>query len=1337
MTLEDLHWEQITYPRFGDKVASEIPEWARDPEWPIRYTHYADALLLAAEARQSINTDGPDSREARDLLERLGDPSRGVWRGLDTSSRELWQQGEFLLFEVFDSVLERLVNECAGPWVAADFPILAWYLLFQARSRQARQRVYEEQMGAACTEDINTWIRATAWPDGLRELERSLWTDTATLPSLSPDSVPALRRLTEYIDQRLADEVPTEPPFDFAAPFAGLLPPDLAQVLHARTENLRRSAQSLRDRGEHLRGIDADGFTELWRQGLPVLQRRLRFRESMLLIGPTTTGKTDFSRIAAAHVIWNRRKVIVLLPTKALVSQAAEEWTAFFSAAESSKDWKILEASRDHPYNDEDIIRGDYDIVLAIPEKLAAYLAGGLRVLDQCGLLVVDELQTLSQPQRGANIESLITIVKAQHPEVPIIGLSATLTDDSSRTIRAWLGVGDSPEEGFVATRERPVVLDRLASEPSAWMQRSPDNEVTEGAWESPLSSAEIKELLKSSGVTKAAHRDAVALATALLQRQDSIDEAKSVIVFVGSRRAAELLTEGLQALLDNIGLGETASWRSPHYGRFGRSVMSEEEARVRDAEFLALPNLPATEDVREGLSTGVMYHNARLDPAHRRIIEHAFQDKIIRVLVATATLAVGVNLPADFVIVADVTEGTSEFEGNAAVERLLDPHDIAQRFGRCGRLGMSTHGEAFVLVQRGGNNERPLRLTREQRDFFVARKTSHDALPEVDLQRLIRQELSSLETVFAYFVMSEDSGEPVTSNLNDKSFARLLLQDMSRGAPALSREEIESRLLRTYEVSLLREQGNPCPNAFDLIDILDTNQLIGPAPEDHTRFKVTGLGRTVALSNVPVTNARGIREVAEAALLGAGPLTVLTIAAQAEYVRELTWLGLPHEQNPDLLARIRYNVWRLVRAFGSAERIERDAFKAPEFLDAVPELNGSLIGSGQAAQAVAGRLDLGVERLSDTYVVAHLRACIAWLWQRGLPMIQIISVVEDNTEATLKGRSRRIDAYPADVRDLGERVSYVLNAAAEVLRVSPGNNRQYVMLKNLAESLQSGVPYQLAPMLRLKRPRIHRERLVQLLDMRDEELDYDDLASVLATLSTPRADRSAQQKRAHANIGFTQEETREILAGLSRSPLRVGGRALPPGIRDERTPSRHEVGGGVTYARVADDMARNRSLKDKVERLAYLLEDFGLVVRHSGQAVNGAMEVTLGHGEDEHAVTLVVLEKELDGEVLSPYRDRDCCLVLLNGLTRGAEVALRAPHLALLSAMTISVFIAGLAKIDAGWRKNYFGEDPDAELGRRVLLFLRAVSGYVNASDISLAEVAAGLPAPPPLFAS
>lgn len=84
-----------------------------------------------------------------------------------------------------------------------------------------------------------------------------------------------------------------------------------------------------------------------------------------------------------------------------------------------------------------------------------------------------------------------------------------------------------------------------------------------------------------------------------------------------------------------------------------------------------------------------VEFHNADLDKNERIRLEKAFREGNLRILIATSTLAYGLNLPARRVIVADVRRGYED----------VPIMDIKQMVGRAGRVGLDPKGDAYILI--------------------------------------------------------------------------------------------------------------------------------------------------------------------------------------------------------------------------------------------------------------------------------------------------------------------------------------------------------------------------------------------------------------------------------------------------------------------------------------------------------------------------------------------------------------------------------------------------------------------------------------------------------------
>ncbi|VEL12882.1 unnamed protein product [Protopolystoma xenopodis] len=99
---------------------------------------------------------------------------------------------------------------------------------------------------------------------------------------------------------------------------------------------------------------------------------------------------------------------------------------------------------------------------------------------------------------------------------------------------------------------------------------------------------------------------------------------------------------------------------------------------------------------LRLTLPFGIGLHHAGLKDADRRIVEELFVNQKIQILIATSTLAWGVNFPAHFVIV----KGTEYYDGQT--RRYIDYPitDVLQMMGRAGRPQFDDHGKALIMVQ-------------------------------------------------------------------------------------------------------------------------------------------------------------------------------------------------------------------------------------------------------------------------------------------------------------------------------------------------------------------------------------------------------------------------------------------------------------------------------------------------------------------------------------------------------------------------------------------------------------------------------------------------------------
>ncbi len=401
---------------------------------------------------------------------------------------------------------------------------------------------------------------------------------------------------------------------------------------------------------------DLDGPPELiaaWSRELqeltPVQEQAVRAGvlagdSNLLIVAPTTSGKSLIGEMAATKAAFGgRRHAILAVPMVSLADEhylrMRERYRDVLNVVISTGDWTEF---------DDHIRTGSFDLAVVTYEKLAILLGQAPGLLERCGCVVVDEAQMIADQQRGARLELLITRLLV-HPARPrMVALSASL--DELNQLDGWL------QAQAVVASERPVPLELAvcsARSGVAWVLRDGGERVAvqlgEGA------------------------QDPEDLAVGLILRY--IDEGKQVIVFraqVGdTERMADVLSRSLPAIGMDQQLGDALA------------LLEDPEAPRR---------------FRHLLAAGVGFHNGDLAADERRLMEEAFRSRKLYVLIATTTLAMGVNMPADVVILADHRRVTSGTSGWVNVD--IPVAEYRNAAGRAGRLGLKQAGLAVLIAE-------------------------------------------------------------------------------------------------------------------------------------------------------------------------------------------------------------------------------------------------------------------------------------------------------------------------------------------------------------------------------------------------------------------------------------------------------------------------------------------------------------------------------------------------------------------------------------------------------------------------------------------------------------
>ncbi|SMN21670.1 similar to Saccharomyces cerevisiae YER172C BRR2 RNA-dependent ATPase RNA helicase (DEIH box) [Maudiozyma saulgeensis] len=374
---------------------------------------------------------------------------------------------------------------------------------------------------------------------------------------------------------------------------------------------------------------------------------------NILLCAPTGAGKTNVAMLTVLRTLTNyynestdtfklnKFKIVYIAPLKALVQEQVRE----FRRRLSPYGIKVSELTGDSRLTRQEI--ENTQILVATPEKwdIVTRKASDNWYTDFVKLLIIDEIHLLHD-ERGPVLESIVarTLRSNDYVDKPrIIGLSATLPNYTD--VAAFLRV---PKEGifYFDASYRPCPLSQQ------------------------FCGIKVESSLKKINAMNFACYEKVL---------ESLKEGNQVIVFVHSRK--ETGRTGDYLIKKFIETESTEKLISSEAG--SKEILNSESSNILD------PNL------KKLVTYGIGIHHAGLSREDRSTSEDMFADGLLKVLVSTATLAWGVNLPAHTVII----KGTDIYSPEQGNWVRLSPQDILQMLGRAGRPRYDTHGDGIIIT--------------------------------------------------------------------------------------------------------------------------------------------------------------------------------------------------------------------------------------------------------------------------------------------------------------------------------------------------------------------------------------------------------------------------------------------------------------------------------------------------------------------------------------------------------------------------------------------------------------------------------------------------------------
>ena len=388
--------------------------------------------------------------------------------------------------------------------------------------------------------------------------------------------------------------------------------------------------------------LELMGYSELYPTQELALSKGVVEGKNLLIATPTASGKTLTAMMAGIAVLERGLKVVYLTPLRALATEKYHDFKLLEKYPLNGRQIKVRIASGDYSSQGKGL--SDADIIVATNEKMDSLLRQRIDWLPSVGLFISDEFHLLSDRERGPTLEMLLTKIRKKYSEAQILALSATVANASE--LADWLGCE------LVESSWRPTKL-------------------VEGIFEDGLTTMNDGSKFTIDTFTKATAPIDVAI--------DCIVKGGQSLIFAETRRRC-------------VSLALRAS-EAVH-----RMLSKKELALAADTSSRLIKKGDGTDltmMLTKLISKGVAFHHAGLPHESREVVETAYKKGFVKLIVATPTLASGVNLPARRVILSSVMRYDLEHGGNVPI-RIME---YKQLCGRAGRPKYDEQGEGIIVA--------------------------------------------------------------------------------------------------------------------------------------------------------------------------------------------------------------------------------------------------------------------------------------------------------------------------------------------------------------------------------------------------------------------------------------------------------------------------------------------------------------------------------------------------------------------------------------------------------------------------------------------------------------
>ena len=405
----------------------------------------------------------------------------------------------------------------------------------------------------------------------------------------------------------------------------------------------------------------------------------------VLVAAPTGAGKTVVGEFAVHLALLQGRKAFYTTPIKALSNQKYADLVRRHGA------------DRVGLLTGDTTVNGEAPVVVMTTEVLRNMLYGGSPTLEGLGYVVMDEVHYLADRFRGPVWEEVILHLR---DDVQVVSLSATVSN--AEEFGDWLTMVRG-ETAVVVSEVRPVPLwQHVLTSDGLRDLYAGEVDPTDPGPEPPINPDLVAALRRAGrtgpqpwrqqrrGGPPGAGRGAApgagrrgaprSVVVEVLERAALLP----AIFFVFSRSGCDAAVQ--QCLRAGLRL------TSPQEAAEIRALVEERSATIPPQDLGVL----GFWEWSQALERGVAAHHAGLLPVFKETVEELFSRGLVKVVFATETLALGINMPARSVVL----DTLSKWDGSAHAD--LTAGEYTQLTGRAGRRGIDVEGHA-VVVEHGG----------------------------------------------------------------------------------------------------------------------------------------------------------------------------------------------------------------------------------------------------------------------------------------------------------------------------------------------------------------------------------------------------------------------------------------------------------------------------------------------------------------------------------------------------------------------------------------------------------------------------------------------------------